>query len=441
MNNIRALMRWDLDHPNLMTNVYADDIANKMEPILSSLMRITFKMNHENTVDMDIKCGHHQFDSIEAFLYYYIAVEERQNGYECVAVEKNRLMGKGCCKRCALYIAINLWSLSRKGVLPPVTDSSQSSNIVAQIEDGDRSGRLVLLPLDYLQCSKLMLSHSKMWVQYFGQLMAHTATLCQLFQKVITGELDLREDFATINRLYHNLQIIVWHGVDNLHLLRPRHWVVLLTRLPGVSHLDVWLQFVGDQMTYGFHHFFDVGLQCMMDFLVLICYAARQIQSKWYRKVDEEQKFSKKRLKRWSKDLRSKWEKWPRVFDYRLYLAFGWIAYAPFTKRLNKIIRTLSRELYDKKWNEMQCQNEKCDVRGKYRKLRKCAHCGVVRYCSRGCQKVDWIEGGHRLDYNRLHTLQAEHAKLIKKHGGMYLYDRSQQSDDENTLITFDIQC
>lgn len=443
MSCARGFIGMDLEHPDLATKFYVDVVADNMKLILGAFMDMYFQMNRQSN---DQSCAHHNFESIDAFIRHYIALEQEQTGdcaankYQCIELQKDKLMINDCCKRCALFISINLLKLSRGEVVPPPTDCSHTA---AHYEDGIRSGYLALLPLDHLQCSKLMFCQSKMWVQYSRQLMAYTATLQQIFQKVIVGELDLREDFEPINRLYRNLHIFVGHGIRNMSLLRPRHWIALLRRSPGItsSHLDIWLQFVKDQMIHEFHQKFNVGLQCMMGFLVIICHAARQIQSKWYQKMDKSQTFSEDQLKNWSKDLRLKWDMMPRAPDRHLYLSFGWIAYEPFTKRLDKMIRTLGREQYSLKWKEMQCQNAKCSVRRKDNELRKCARCGVVRYCSRRCQKADWCDGAHRLNCNRLLNIRLEHEKTLKDNGEVHVYDDSQsQSVDENTMITFAIQ-
>ncbi|KDQ59162.1 hypothetical protein JAAARDRAFT_57111 [Jaapia argillacea MUCL 33604] len=44
----------------------------------------------------------------------------------------------------------------------------------------------------------------------------------------------------------------------------------------------------------------------------------------------------------------------------------------------------------------MACGNDECESRLVKNKLKKCANCQVVCYCSKQCQIVDWKQGNHR---------------------------------------------
>ena len=163
----------------------------------------------------------------------------------------------------------------------------------------------------------------------------------------------------------------------------------------------------------------------MLGLLVLICRGVRQIRRKWYRKVRNPQKFSKCRLKNWCKNLILKRSQLSYKPD-SLFLRFGFIVYTAFLNKFDEAVTALNREQHDLKWTQMQCQNGKCDARRKDKELRICGNCGVVRYCSRKCQKIDWVEGDHRLDCNRLKTMCLEHDKLLIEQGNIRLYAQNQ---------------
>jgi hypothetical protein len=42
------------------------------------------------------------------------------------------------------------------------------------------------------------------------------------------------------------------------------------------------------------------------------------------------------------------------------------------------------------------CFNENCEVAGHLKDFKVCPQCKIARYCGAGCQKEDWITGGHR---------------------------------------------
>ena len=49
-----------------------------------------------------------------------------------------------------------------------------------------------------------------------------------------------------------------------------------------------------------------------------------------------------------------------------------------------------------------QCDNVECDNFEKDKAFSLCAKCRAVAYCSAACQKVDWKNGGHKAECDRL---------------------------------------
>ena len=333
------------------------------------------------------ECGHHQFRSISLFVDHIAAHPEGPwNEF-------------GFCKRCALYMLINLWSITKDGRQPTKFHVKPITHIIGiqQFQYGGIHESFLTFPLKHLQCSKLMFSHSQLWMLYIAQLMVHQASLQGIFQQISNEEIDLEEDGEIIHKSFGSLGMMMIECIRSLSMWRQEHWQIILSPM-DTSRFDIWLNFIFDQwILYGIQSGLS-GNGVLSRFHLSRCTG---IKEKLDRKIVSSEYFQQ-RLNNWCKSVMITLQS-TTISHYRhhqLIAAFGSPGNDRFVKRLDKMIRGMSMELHAMKWQEMQCQNAECSVKRKDKELWKCAKCRVVRYCSRKCQKKDHLS--HKLDCNRI---------------------------------------
>ena len=112
-------------------------------------------MERARISDKDRMCGHHQFKSIQSFLDHVIDLGKRQDAagsleeYDRIGLEQEKLLKNGCCKRCALYMSINLKSLSRDSVISTEDGQLQFNYEITHFMAGGHHEPFLILPLQY----------------------------------------------------------------------------------------------------------------------------------------------------------------------------------------------------------------------------------------------------------------------------------------------------
>ena len=78
-----------------------------------------------------------------------------------------------------------------------------------------------------------------------------------------------------------------------------------------------------------------------------------------------------------------------RSYFYRILNSS--LATSYYVKKAHASFDKFAQKVHRMKWNDMQCQNSKCDKRRKdVDNFYKCKRCRVCRYCCSWCQKYDW---------------------------------------------------
>ena len=153
----------------------------------------------------------------------------------------------------------------------------------------------------------------------------------------------------------------------------------------------------------------------MYHLLILICYAAHEMKSKWFDRCSNTvKKYKIEKFRGWCQRLKKEnVMKWKECESARtVAMSFLCLKVEGFADEMCDMTSQCLTRLHDLKWRDMQCQRVECGRQRSSCKLRKCSSCKVVRYCSRRCQKRAW--NAHKWQCRKLKYLRRKRSEWIQ---------------------------
>eukprot|EP01083_Nonionella_stella_P229622 812539_1 len=370
------------------------------------------------------ECAHHKYSSTESFIeviqYLNNKFKETDAGDENkqLTEEMHDLIGVGCCKKCCLYLISNIYQLTdyQKNVIAQHTyhDKTHTKQTlycrVDQIEDLSIAANYFVNCLFYLEFAHFVFNQSNLWSYFLlalNGMMSDVDRRCNLFHSQSVS------DCTDLDFGYGPLSVMLFQFVRNIKLLNKRHYESIL----GIHNVCIghWLQFIQKQLDYGIwlhpqnKQFSTSSLYCC---IVIICYMIQYIKTNEYNAnihgLDMIQQWLQRLKSNAHMDI-------PVVLLIHSCIALG---KDESHQSLYDCFNDFAQDVYNMKWNDMRCYNDKCNVQRrelKHYKLYKCKGCRVIRYCSRQCQKHDWNQNKHRFVCRKLRKLRKK-KKLGRAH-------------------------
>ena len=377
-------------------------------------------------------CGHHQYPTIPAFITHMIQLYKDQN--ECsdeieehrIANQRHALFDDGICRRCALYITVNMENVLKNKKISSVNIYRGGIRInalhsyfhsVDEHYGGSNDLSLLIACLQYSQCSKVIFNRSNLWIHYLFQEFHATVSSLNYICKMVAGD---NAEYAEtqpqdLTAAFRNLSVCLLQIVRNLSDWKREHWALILTsKSMETCRFNVCLDFIKFQLEHGFYLRVqdEYGLSTMYSFLIFICCAVYEMKKKWFKRYNNKRaKYDIIKLQEWCQSLNSL--KPLNMGTRNLELSFMYLGKPEFMGNMHDIIQQNMITVAHEKWQDMQCQREQCTQRRCCCKLKKCSSCKVVRYCSRRCQKRAWK--AHKSECLKLRLLRQEKSDRMRK--------------------------
>lgn len=393
---------------------------------INALIVKGYAMEQARIRHKDMDCGHHQYPSIPAFISDMIKLADAKRKCTDEKEEdrlqklKHKLFDDGICKECALYITVNMDRLLTDNKISSVKVSSGGKQVdtihirqhdVHEYVIGANNVSLLIPCMQYPQCHKVIFNQSNLWITHlFHEFNATVISLHFICNEVKEGKRDCNSHL--IAAAFSNLAVFLFQMIRNLSDWKRQQWAMVLASKCESCHLDQWLDFVGLQLESGCYQKHQYGLQTMYCFLVLICCAVKQMNSKWFHKMKTSGKYSRILIQFNAEKLRKWCRKLKRMKSQNLELSFMYLEHTVFVDNMHKIINQNIRTVAHAKWQDMQCQRRGCGHRRSCCTLRKCSSCKVARYCSRRCQKRSW--NAHKSECYRLRSMRRQKSRRLK---------------------------
>eukprot|EP01084_Bolivina_argentea_P138348 243584_1 len=373
--------------------------------------------NHESARIHNIHnvCGHHKYKSIKSFISSIqdsVTQQKSTEDNEINDMFNNNiidLIGAGCCKQCSLYIALKVKQILRVGLEYNIGTYLHEKYYIQTVDFDRDQYHITILRiyftncLQYFQIADLILNKSDLWIHLFMLLQlnihmvdAKVNTYCKYEQ---TQKQYMIEDLA---KEYQQLTLLLFQIIRNICLFQEFHWKCIVS--DRFKYIETWQKFVQNQLN---HKLFSEGkvagwgMPCIRCFFILICYALKYMKHS---------SSNYKRIHLWFSHLKQN-----IIFDsISMMQKFSLLLDSEYAGELLKWFDGFAKQVCQKKWNTMQCQNGKCNRKRcdrKNRKFYKCKMCRIARYCSKKCQKYDWNKGHHKLYCKQLREMKKDSKK------------------------------
>eukprot|EP01083_Nonionella_stella_P014195 39920_1 len=448
--NSHQLMNTETENnPSDMVNnlLMLDGFASNCKPFLAN----GYVKESNRLKDLDTQCPHYQFEDIESFHkhIHHLIQKQEKNIHDMEADQKFTkticgYLGVGCCKQCSLWILSNIKQLLTWSVeAAPTSQNEFQFKLISSHDIWEQTENYVscyfINAMYHHHAFRFMFRQSNIWISLTNQLNSQLLNLtinCQLesdknknlSNKTLHFDSDQRDILSTEFVDYKPVMLLLFQLLRNLKNIQQRNWEGII--LCGHSFLR-WLYFARQQLKSRMYLQHQFGYETMYCLAILICCALHCMSSNWRSwDVLMVKKFGFCGIKQWFNDITN------IAIDYFVQYGTGDAVniqhiqllktYALFKKMvyLNATyykFMQAAKEVFELKWNNMQCQNQLCAVKRYNKKLRKCKLCKVARYCSTKCQKIDWKINKHSRFCGRLAKMRKENKRFWKQHepGGL----------------------
>eukprot|EP01084_Bolivina_argentea_P128168 226590_1 len=348
-------------------------------------------------------CTHNQYKSIAKFISKIDTLHKLRNKstndheHEKITQLIDKLIGKGYCKQCCLYIIVNISELcSFEGD----TIFSMNHQKYGTVHYGYHSFSRIATTqsyfvhcLSYPQIAMFIFNRSMLWIQVFNAVHYCMAEITHQCKSVSKQHQNVVVD-------YEKLLLLLCAVIKHILLWKKFHWKALLRR--AFPYLKGWVLFIQKQIDCDVHLNIS-GLQCMAYLYIIIIISLHKMETKWYRMSNHKQSLHD------AKSVDTLRETLKKIVHKNYFSGHKLLLLCLEDKyqldKSYKYFRHTIKLAHLIKRDEMQCQNIKCNMRRidtKNAKLYRCKNCNVVRYCSKRCQKYDWNKNDHKYYCNRL---------------------------------------
>eukprot|EP01084_Bolivina_argentea_P229489 387305_1 len=420
-----------------------------------------YEMEKNRLKDLDTECCHYKFGSVGTyFKYIHDLIDLQQNReddpeyhnldeYQKTIKHIFGHLGLGCCKQCSLWIVTNI-----KHITNFTKYAKQKHEFHWHEEDifDDKQAYIIchfINTMFHAHTFNFIFNQSNIWLNMINKLSDNLIYLTisvelELDKQLIlnkhnnvlttfsTDQVDvLEEEFIE----YKPVMLVLFQLLRNIKMIKRRNWRGIIIR--GNSFVQ-WLYFVRKQLKYKLYLKHSFGFETMQCMLILICFGLQHMSKKYKWESIMKKLFGFCGIQKWFQDIEQ------IAFDYAKS-GFDDIRHCGFIKTILTLKHDVyfnaahckfvefGKEVFNRKWHNMQCQNRHCDARRFTVTLMKCKSCQVARYCSKRCQKIDWNKYNHKLYCKKM-------TKMRKENSLFWQADKINKTTDFQTNPNFDMQ-
>eukprot|EP01084_Bolivina_argentea_P046016 84712_1 len=364
-----------------------------------------FKTECNRMKDIDLRCNHHNYKSINDFCRN-VEICRRRGLKQKGEFEEDKftdLVGNGFCRKCSINIASQLMIITGYDTF--------INNRIAEFDTNDWDSKLCYFVncMQYLSTAKFIFKQSNLWTM-----------MMSCINTLILDTTQRRKFNMETRRNFHNMTTLLFQILRNIKIMTKRHWQLI------VEHqicLMQWLSFIKLELQYAQFGTICFGTKCMYCLLVLVTYALYNVKSESLQIIKDTHNF--KGLKQWFDNIKLiKYKAKENLdastgqyYDY-YYILNSFLSLENKSNLINlyEKFEMAAFHVYRKKSATIQCQNECCKRTKGYtnQKFYKCASCQVSRYCSKRCQKFDWKHSKHKRICVTLRKIRIQTQKQTK---------------------------
>eukprot|EP01084_Bolivina_argentea_P138347 243583_1 len=397
-----------------MNEMVAKSVAKEQAKEMGEAILVRgYNMESARIKNMDNVCGHHQYVSIKSYMSHIQHLITQQKSTDDSRMVDNisqnihDLIGVGCCKQCSLYIALKL-----KQMLPGTKHNlgtyanekyySLTVHFEADHEEIQMASNYFINCLQYFQIADLIFNKSTLWIHLLMVLQIYIRTVERYCEFEMKRKQAGEPKCFDLKHVYKGICCLLFQIIRNISLYQEFHWKCIVS--DRFKYIETWQKFVQNQLN---HKLFSEGkvagwgMPCIRCFFILICYALKYMKHS---------SSNYKRIHLWFSHLKQN-----IIFDsISMMQKFSLLLDSEYAGELLKWFDGFAKQVCQKKWNTMQCQNGKCNRKRcdrKNRKFYKCKMCRIARYCSKKCQKYDWNKGHHKLYCKQLREMKKDSKK------------------------------